>query len=127
RTRASQGFSETWYRRLKLAFPTVVLFSCARVSRFTGSSYFSRATCRSLPTFRRAGCRQELSLSRLRDRSRMPLFMGTLVLIAILLIPAALFGQNPADDDEEPPVQKSPADGFQFKFKERPSVRIGDD
>ena len=53
--------------------------------------------------------------------------MRTFVLIAFLLIPPALFAQNPADDDEEPAAQTESAKGFQFKFKDRPSFRIGDD
>src|SRR5439155_852851 len=41
--------------------------------------------------------------------------MRTFVLIAFLLIPPALFAQNPADDDEEPAAQTESAKGFQFK------------
>lgn len=53
--------------------------------------------------------------------------MRTFVLIAFLLIPPALFAQNPADDDEEPAAQTESAKGFQFKFKDRPSFRFGEE
>ena len=53
--------------------------------------------------------------------------MRTLVLIGLLLIPAALFAQKPETDDEEEPTAKAGAGhAFQFKFKDRPSFRIGE-
>src|SRR5438105_1407870 len=53
--------------------------------------------------------------------------MRTLVLIALLLAPVTLFAQKPTDDDEEQPAAGAPSHTFQFKFKDRPSFRIGDD
>jgi len=44
-----------------------------------------------------------------------------------MLIPGLLLAQKPADDDaEEPPAQSDSHHGFKFKFKDRPSFRIGD-
>jgi len=50
--------------------------------------------------------------------------MRTVILIALLLLPAALLAQTPGDDDESD-AAKEPIKGFNFKFKERPSFRYG--
>src|SRR5438093_237153 len=54
--------------------------------------------------------------------------MRTLLLIVLLLLPAALFAQNPTETEEdEPAAQNDAPKGFQFKFKDRPSFRYGED
>src|SRR6185436_19043868 len=67
-----------------------------------------------------------MRLSCLEVRSRMPVLMRTLFVIVLLLLPAALFAQNPAEDDEGDAAQKEATKGFEFKFKDRPSFRYGE-
>ncbi len=58
----------------------------------------------------------------------MPVPMRTIVLIVFLvvLVPAALFAQKPAADDEDQAQADGKADAFRFKFKDRPSFRVGE-
>jgi phosphate-selective porin len=49
------------------------------------------------------------------------------VLITLLLVPNVLLAQKPESDDEERPLPESTgAQSFEFKFKDRPSFRIGE-
>lgn len=53
--------------------------------------------------------------------------MRILILIGLLLAPAVLFAQKPeTDDEEEPAARADRGHAFQFKFKDRPSFRIGE-
>ena len=51
--------------------------------------------------------------------------MRMLSLIVLLCLPLAAFAQNPGAEGEEE-GQKDPIKGFQFRFKERPSFRYGE-
>src|SRR5262245_8319611 len=53
--------------------------------------------------------------------------MRIAVLIVLLLAPAMLVAQKPTDDEEEqPPATNESRPAFQFKFKDRPSFRVGE-
>ena len=53
--------------------------------------------------------------------------MRKLLLIGLLLVPAALLAQKPAaDDEEDAPSKTGVPHGLYFKFKDRPSFRVGD-
>jgi len=53
--------------------------------------------------------------------------LRTFILIGLLLVPALVLAQNTVpDDEEEPPAQAESGHRLQFKFKDRPSFRIGD-
>jgi phosphate-selective porin OprO and OprP len=53
---------------------------------------------------------------------------SALLLLAVLLFPAALFSQNPVEVEEDAPAAaaKDASAGFQFKFKDHPSFRYGE-
>jgi phosphate-selective porin OprO/OprP len=55
----------------------------------------------------------------------MPLPVRSVFLIALFALPAAVLAQNPAVVNEEAD-QKEPIQGFEFRFKERPSFRYRD-
>ncbi len=53
--------------------------------------------------------------------------MRTLILIGLLLLPTVVLAQNPTETDEEESLaKKEGANPVQFKFNNRPSLRIGD-
>ena len=52
--------------------------------------------------------------------------MRTLILTGLLLVPVVLFAQKPPEDEDEPATKADRGRTFQFKFKDRPSFRIGE-